>query len=76
VQISTSEYKTSPLRPSAPEALSIADLREWWGHKHFSSTRHYAIMQRRLIADYHKADYFARNARIYNPLLTNASRPG
>lgn len=36
---------------NAPEPLSLADLKEWLGHKHFFSTRHYAaILQRRLTA--------------------------
>jgi hypothetical protein len=35
---------------NAPEPLSLADLKEWLGHKHFSSTRHYAaILQRRRV---------------------------
>jgi hypothetical protein len=40
------------------------------GHKHFSSTRHYAaILQRRLTAAYRKADYFARNVRTIQVLI-------
>jgi hypothetical protein len=55
---------------NAPEPLSLADLKEWLGHKHFSSTRHYAaILQRRLTAAYHKADYFARNVRTIQVLI-------
>lgn len=55
---------------NAPEPLSIADLKEWLGHKHFSSTRHYAaILQRRLTAVYHKADYFSRNVRTIQILI-------
>lgn len=55
---------------NAPEPLSIADLKEWLGHKHFSSTRHYAaILQRRLTAAYRKADYFARNVRTIQVLI-------
>ena len=46
---------------NAPDQLSFVDPKEWLGHKHFSSIRHYAaILQRRLTAAYHKADYFAR----------------
>ncbi|WP_280383635.1 tyrosine-type recombinase/integrase [Nocardia wallacei] len=55
---------------NAPEPLSIADLQEWLGHKHIASTRHYAaILQRRLTAAYHKADYFARNVRTTQVLI-------
>jgi hypothetical protein len=55
---------------NAPEPLSIADLKEWLGHKHFSSTRHYAaILQRRLTAAYRKADYFARDVRTIQVLI-------
>lgn len=55
---------------NAPEPLSIADLKEWLGHKHFSSTRYYAaILQRRLTAAYRKADYFARNVRTIQVLI-------
>lgn len=59
---------------NAPEPLSIADLKEWLGHKHFSSTRHYAaILQRRLTAAYRKADYFARNVRTIQVLIDRES---
>jgi integrase len=59
---------------NAPDPLSIADLKEWLGHKHFSSTRHYAaILQRRLTAAYHKADYFARNVRTIQVLIDRES---
>jgi hypothetical protein len=59
---------------NAPEPLSLADLREWLGHKHFSSTRHYAaILQRRLTAAYRKADYFARNVRTIQVLIDRES---
>jgi integrase len=55
---------------NAPEPLSLADLKEWLGHKHFSSTQHYAaILRRRLTAAYHKADYFARNVRTVQVLI-------
>jgi hypothetical protein len=55
---------------NAPEPLSLADLKEWLGHKHYSSTRHYAaILQRKLSAAYHKADYFARNVRTIQVLI-------
>lgn len=55
---------------NAPEPLSLVDLREWLGHKHDSSTRHYAtILQRRLTAAYKKADYFARNVRTIQVLI-------
>ncbi|GAB3412773.1 hypothetical protein [Flindersiella endophytica] len=40
------------------------------GHKHYSSTRHYAaILQRKLSAAYRKADYFARNVRTIQVLI-------
>jgi integrase len=59
---------------NAPEPLSLADLKEWLGHKHFSSTRHYAaILQRRLTAAYRKADYFARNVRTIQVLIDRES---
>jgi hypothetical protein len=55
---------------NAPEPLSLADLKEWLGHKHYSSTRHYAaILQRKLTAAYRKADYFARNVRTIQVLI-------
>jgi hypothetical protein len=45
-------------------------LKEWLGHKHFSSTRYYAaILQRRLTAAHRKADYFARNVRTIQVLI-------
>ncbi|MEU2258467.1 tyrosine-type recombinase/integrase [Nocardia xishanensis] len=59
---------------NAPEPLSIVDLKEWLGHKHISSTRHYAaILQRRLTAAYRKADYFARNVRTIQVLIDRES---
>ncbi|WP_425005590.1 tyrosine-type recombinase/integrase [Mycolicibacterium sp. S3B2] len=55
---------------NAPEPLSLVDLKEWLGHKHYASTRHYAtILQRRLTAAYKKADYFARNVRTIQVLI-------
>lgn len=55
---------------NAPEPLSLADLKEWLGHKHYSSTRHYAaILKRKLSAAYRKADYFARNVRTIQVLI-------
>ena len=55
---------------NASEPLSLVDLKEWLGHKHYSSTRHYAtILQRRLTAAYKKADYFARNVRTIQVLI-------
>jgi hypothetical protein len=59
---------------NAPEPLSLADLKEWLGHKHYSSTRHYAaILQRKLSAAYRKADYFARNVRTIQVLIDRES---
>ncbi|PKW18677.1 tyrosine-type recombinase/integrase [Saccharopolyspora spinosa] len=59
---------------NAPEPLSIVDLKEWLGHKHFSSTRHYAaILQRKLTSAYKKADYFARNVRTIQVLIDRES---
>lgn len=59
---------------NAPEPLSLPDLREWLGHKHYSSTRHYAaILQRRLTGAYRKADYFARNMRTIQVLIDRES---
>jgi Phage integrase family len=55
---------------NATEPLTLADLQQWLGHKHPSSTRHYAaILQRKLTAAYHKADYFARNVRTIQVLV-------
>jgi hypothetical protein len=55
---------------NAPEPLSLADLKEWLGHKHYSSTRHYAaILRRKLSAAYRKADYFPRNVRTIQVLI-------
>jgi len=55
---------------NAREPLSLADLKEWLGHKHYASTRHYAaILQRTLSAAYRKADYFARNVRTIQVLV-------
>jgi hypothetical protein len=55
---------------NAPEPLSLADLQQWPGHKHPSSTRQYAaILQRKLTAAYHKADYFARNLPTIQVLI-------
>jgi hypothetical protein len=52
------------------QPLSLADLKEWLGHKHYSSTRHYAaILRRKLSAAYRKADYFARNVRTIQVLI-------
>ncbi|MEY9961960.1 tyrosine-type recombinase/integrase [Streptacidiphilus sp. MAP5-52] len=55
---------------NAREPLSLADLQQWLGHKHASSTRHYAaILQRTLTAAYRKADYFSRNVRTIQVLI-------
>jgi integrase len=55
---------------NARDPLSLADLQTWLGHKHASSTRHYAaILQRTLTAAYRKADYFARNVRTIQVLI-------
>ncbi|KAB2388734.1 tyrosine-type recombinase/integrase [Actinomadura montaniterrae] len=55
---------------NARDPLTLADLQQWLGHKHPSSTRHYAaILQRTLTAAYKKADYFARNVRTIEVLI-------
>jgi len=55
---------------NAREPLSLADLQQWLGHKHASSTRHYAaILQRTLAGAYKRADYFARNVRTIQVLI-------
>jgi integrase len=55
---------------NAREPLTLPDLQQWLGHKHPSSTRHYAaILQRTLTAAYRKADYFARNVRTIQVLI-------
>lgn len=59
---------------NARDPLSLADLQQWLGHKHPSSTRHYAaILQRTLTAAYRKADYFARNVRTIQVLIDRDS---
>ena len=59
---------------NAKEPLSLADLQQWLGHKHPSSTRHYAkILQRTLSAAYKRADYFARNMRTIQVLIDRDS---
>jgi hypothetical protein len=55
---------------NADEPLTLADLQPWLGHKHPSSTRHFAaILQRKLSAAYKKADFFARNVRTIQVLI-------
>jgi hypothetical protein len=55
---------------NAREPLTLPDLQQWLGHKHPSSTRHYAaILQRTLTSAYRKADYFARNVRTIQMLI-------
>lgn len=59
---------------NAKDPLSLADLQQWLGHKHPSSTRHYAkILQRTLSAAYKRADYFARNVRTIQVLIDRES---
>jgi hypothetical protein len=59
---------------NAREPLSLTDLQQWLGHKHASSTRHYAaILQRTLTSAYKKADYFARNVRTIQVLVDRDS---
>jgi len=55
---------------NAREPLTLADLQQWLGHRHPSSTRYYAeILQRTLSAAYRRADYFARNVRTIQVLI-------
>lgn len=59
---------------NAKDPLSLADLQQWLGHKHPSSTRYYAkILQRTLSAAYKRADYFARNVRTIQVLIDRES---
>ena len=59
---------------NAREPLTLADLQQWLGHKHPSSTRYYAeILKRTLTAAYRKADYFARNVRTIQVLIDRES---
>jgi hypothetical protein len=59
---------------NAREPLTMADLQQWLGHKHPSSTRYYAeILQRTFTAAYRKADYFARNVRTIQVLVDRES---
>ncbi|MCX4615666.1 tyrosine-type recombinase/integrase [Streptomyces mirabilis] len=59
---------------NANDPLSLADLQQWLGHKHPSSTRYYVkILQRTLSAAYKKADYFARNVRTIQVLVDRES---
>ena len=63
---------------NAPTKRAFADaedhfdpeLKEWLAHKHFSGTRHHAVILRhRLTAAYRKADCFARNVRTIQVLV-------
>ncbi|MEO8288282.1 MAG: site-specific integrase [Chloroflexota bacterium] len=52
---------------NAPEGLSIFDLMQWLGHKHVSSTQHYArVKPTRLASAYVKAE---RNSRLVEALV-------
>ena len=55
---------------NAREPLSLFELQEWLGHKHPSSTQHYAkITPTKLMKSYAKAGYFERNVRAIEVLI-------
>ncbi len=55
---------------NARDPMSLFELQEWLGHKHPSSTQHYAkITPTKLIKAYAKAGYFERNVRAIEVLI-------
>lgn len=55
---------------NAREPMSLFELQEWLGHKHPSSTQHYAkITPTKLQKAYAKAGYFERNVRAIEVLI-------
>ena len=55
---------------NAREPMSLFELQAWLGHKHPSSTQHYAkINPSKLTKSYEKAGYFERNIRAIEVLI-------
>lgn len=55
---------------NAHDPMSLFELQEWLGHKHPSSTQHYAkITPTKLMKSYAKAGYFERNLRAIEVLI-------
>lgn len=55
---------------NAREPMSLFELQAWLGHKHPSSTQHYAkINPSKLTKSYEKAGYFQRNIRAIEVLI-------
>jgi integrase len=55
---------------NAREPMSLFEVQEWLGHKHPSSTQHYAkIIPSKLTKSYEKAGYFERNIRAIEVLI-------
>ncbi len=55
---------------NAREPMSLFELQAWLGHKHPSSTQHYAkINPSKLTKSYEKAGYFERNIRVIEVLI-------
>lgn len=55
---------------NARDPMSLFELQEWLGHKHPSSTQHYAkITPTKLMKAYAKAGYFERNLRAIEVLI-------
>ena len=55
---------------NAREPMSLFEVQEWLGHKHPSSTQHYAkINPSKLTKSYEKAGYFERNIRAIEVLI-------
>jgi integrase len=55
---------------NAREPMSLFEIQEWLGHKHPSSTQHYAkINPSKLTKSFQKAGYFERNIRAIEVLI-------
>jgi integrase len=55
---------------NAREPMSLFEVQEWLGHKHPSSTQHYAkINPSKLTKSFQKAGYFERNIRAIEVLI-------
>jgi hypothetical protein len=52
---------------NAREPLSLADLQQWLGHKHPSSTRHYAAILQRTPTAAHRQGRLLRPQRAHHP---------
>ncbi len=55
---------------NAKEPMSLFELQEWLGHRHASSTQHYAkVKLTKLAKSFTQAGYFERNVRVVEVLL-------